>query len=72
MQLSNLPKIRNLGFFFSLKDVHQSKQYRPRDQNNIFISTDDLMLSNCGAGEDSCKFVGQQGDQLVNPKENQP
>ena len=30
------------------------------------------MLSNCGAGEDSCKFVGQQGDQLVNPKENQP
>ena len=72
MQLINPPKIGNLGAFFSSKDVHQSKQYRPHDQNNIFISTEDLMLSNYGAGEDSCKSLGKQGDRPVNPKGNQP
>ena len=30
------------------------------------------MLSNCGAGEDSCKYIGQEGIKLVHPKENQP
>ena len=30
------------------------------------------MLSNCGAGEDSWEYIGQQGIKLVHPKENQP
>ena len=30
------------------------------------------MPSNCGAGEDSWESLGQQRDQLVNPKGNQP
>ena len=30
------------------------------------------MLSNCSAGEDSRESLGQQGDQTVNPKGNQP
>ena len=30
------------------------------------------MLSNCGTGEDSWKSLGQQGDQTVNPRGNQP
>ena len=30
------------------------------------------MLSNCGAGEDSWESLGLQGDQIVNPKGNQP
>ena len=31
-----------------------------------------MMLSNCDVGEDSWESLGQQGDHLVNPKENQP
>ena len=31
----------------------------------------ELLLSNCGAGEDSWESLGQQGDQPVNSKENQ-
>ena len=34
-------------------------------------STKELMLSNCGAGEDSWDSLGQQGDQPVHPKGNQ-
>ena len=34
-------------------------------------STKELMLSNCGAGEDSLESLGQQGDQPVHPKGNQ-
>ena len=30
------------------------------------------MVSNCGAGEDSRESLGQQEDQTVNPKGNQP
>ena len=30
------------------------------------------MLSNCGAGEDSWESLGQQGDQIIQPKGNQP
>ena len=30
------------------------------------------MLSNCGAGEDSCESLGQQGDQTVKLKGDQP
>ena len=30
------------------------------------------MLLNCGVGEDSWESLGLQGDQLVNPKGNQP
>ena len=30
------------------------------------------MLSNCCAGEDSWESTGQQGDQTINPKGNQP
>ena len=26
------------------------------------LSAEELMLSNCGAGEDSCEALGQQGD----------
>ena len=29
------------------------------------------MLSNCGTGEDSWEFLGQQGVKQVNPKGNQ-
>ena len=36
------------------------------------LSMEELMLSNYGAGEDSSECLGQQGDQLVNPKGNQP
>ena len=35
------------------------------------LSTEELMLSNCGAGEDSWESLGQQGDQPVNYKRNQ-
>ena len=28
------------------------------------LSTEELMLSNCGAGEDSGDSLGQQGDQI--------
>ena len=28
------------------------------------LSTEELMLSNCGAGEDSQESLGQQGDQI--------
>ena len=35
------------------------------------LSTKELMLSNCGAGEDSWESLGLQGDQTVNPKGNQ-
>ena len=31
-----------------------------------------LMLLNCGSGEDSWESLGQQGDQTVHPKGNQP
>ena len=30
-------------------------------------STEELMLSSCGAGEDSCESLGLQGDQTINP-----
>ena len=31
-----------------------------------------MMLSSCGAEEDSWESLGQQGYQTVNPEENQP
>ena len=36
------------------------------------LSTKELMLSNCGAREDSWESHGQQGNWIINPKENQP
>ena len=36
------------------------------------LSTEELMLSNCGVGEDSWESLEQQGDQPVNPTGNQP
>ena len=36
------------------------------------LSTEELMLSNCGEGEDSSESLGLQVDQPVNPKANQP
>ena len=36
------------------------------------LSTEELMLSNCGVGEDSWDSLGLQGDPTVNPKINQP
>ena len=27
------------------------------------VSAEELIFSNCGAGEDSCESLGQQGDQ---------
>ena len=36
------------------------------------VEIEELMLSNCGAGEDSQESLGQEGDQPVNPKGNQP
>ena len=38
------------------------------------LNTKELMLLNCGAGEDSWESLGQQGDQPkgINPKGNQP
>ena len=35
------------------------------------LSTEELMLLNCGVGEDSCKSLGLQGDQPVHPKGDQ-
>ena len=35
-------------------------------------NTEELMLSSCGAGEDSSESLGQQGDKPVNLKGNQP
>ena len=29
------------------------------------LSIEELMLSNCGAGKDSCESLGQQGDQSI-------
>ena len=34
------------------------------------MSAEELMLLNCGAGEDSWESLGLQGDQTVNPKGN--
>ena len=36
------------------------------------LSAEELMLSNCDAGEDFWESPGQQGDQPVNPKGTQP
>ena len=36
------------------------------------MTAEELMLSNSGAGEDSWESLGQQGDQTVNTKGNQP
>ena len=36
------------------------------------LSAEELMLSGCGSGEDPWESLGQQGDQTVNPKGNQP
>ena len=36
------------------------------------LSAKQLMLSNYGIGEDSWDSFGQQGDQRLNPKGNQP
>ena len=36
------------------------------------LSTKEMMLSNCGAGEDSWQSLVLQGDQIVHPKGNQP
>ena len=36
------------------------------------LSAKELMLLNCGVGEDSWESLGQHRDQLVNPKGNQP
>ena len=41
------------------------------DHEERRLSTKELMLSNCGAGEDSWESLGLQGDQTVNPKGNQ-
>ena len=35
------------------------------------LSAEELMLLNCGVGEDSWEFLGQQGIQPVYPKGNQ-
>ena len=35
------------------------------------LSTEELMLLNCGVGEDSWESLGLQGDQPVHPKANQ-
>ena len=35
------------------------------------LSAEELMLLNCGVGEDSWESLGLQGDQTVNPKGNQ-
>ena len=36
------------------------------------LSAEELMLLNCGVGEDSWESLGLQGDPVVNPKGNQP
>ena len=36
------------------------------------LSIEELMLLNCGVGEDSRESFGLQGDQRVSPKGNQP
>ena len=36
------------------------------------LSADELILSKCGAREDSWESLGLQGDQIVSPKGNQP
>ena len=36
------------------------------------LRTEELIHLNCGVGEDSWESLGQQGDQPVNPKGNQP
>ena len=38
--------------------------YRCKSWTVRRLSTKELMLSNCGAGEDSYKSLGQQGDQI--------
>ena len=36
------------------------------------MSHEELMLSNCGAGEDSLEFLGQQGDQISQSTRRKP
>ena len=36
------------------------------------VETEELMLLNCGPGGDTWESLGQQEDQPVNPKGNQP
>ena len=35
------------------------------------LSTEELMLLNCGVGEDSSESLGLQGDPISSPKEDQ-
>ena len=35
------------------------------------LSAEELMLLNCGTGEESSEFLGQQGIKRINPKGNQ-
>ena len=39
----------------------------PVAQSDMRLSIKELMLSNCGAGEDSWESLGQQGDQTSQP-----
>ena len=41
----------------------KGKEKQATDLNRRTLSTEELILSNCGAGEDSCESLGQQGDQ---------
>ena len=45
--------------------------YRCESWNINKLSAEELMLLNCGIGEDSQESLGQQGDQMVHPKGNQ-
>ena len=36
------------------------------------VETEEMMLSNCGAGGDTWESLGRQEDQPVNPRKNQP
>ena len=54
----------NKTFSKSCTDVRVGPQKR--------LSMEELMLSHYGAGENSWESLGQQEDQLVNPKGNQP
>ena len=42
-------------------NIKQCSEVRVTDPG--FLSTKELMLLNCGVGEDSWEFFGQQGDQ---------
>ena len=68
-------KVRKNTSWTTAVGLHEGLYFWPFLYNNLSrdrkLSTEELMLLNCGVGEDSWESLGLQGDPPVNPKGNQ-